>query len=175
MGIIKDKKSKIVQIVSNSEMARDLDSISFVEKEKDNESLKSKREKRLRLNMYNGEIGDFLYDVKKFELVHDSIGDYLHYIGDGTTPVEIPYNCVSCRKMFKDFDEKTINLSKINMRWIKDASEMFKGSNLEYIDSSFLDKINTNLVDGMFDDCNNLKNKDELESILFGKEGMDLE
>lgn len=174
MGIVKDKKVQKVGIVQNSEMIRDLNSISLVEKEKDT-SLKSKREQRLHLSKYEGEIGSFSYDTKQFELVHDSIGDYLHYIGDGTNPIDIPYGCISCRKMFKDFDEKTINLSKIDMHLIKDASEMFKGSNLEYINPSLLDKINTSLVDGMFDGCNNLKNKDELESILFGKEEMDLE
>lgn len=174
MGIVKDKKIQKVGITPNSEMARDLYNISFVGKGKD-ESLQNKREQRLHLSKYEGEIGSFSYNTRQFELVHDSIGDYLHYIGDGKNPVTIPDGCVSCRKMFKDFDEKNVNLLKIDMSSIEDASEMFKGSNLEYIDPSFLDGINTKLVNGMFDDCHNLKNRSELESILFGKEEIDLE
>ena len=48
---------------------------------------------------YQGELGDFWYDSKEFEIVNAVYGQYLHYVGFGKV-VNLPEGCVNTRYMF---------------------------------------------------------------------------
>lgn len=57
------------------------------------------REKKNKLVHYKGELGDFCYDPKEFEVVNEGYGQYLHYVGFGKA-VNLPKGCVNTRYMF---------------------------------------------------------------------------
>lgn len=107
---------------------------------------------------YQGELGDFWYNPKEFEVCRyydGSSHDYLHYIGKGDS-VSLPKGCISTRRMFwkcelpegfqlVDFDTSSVTV----------MVEMFAhctlpdGFNLD-------DKFDTSKVAyicGMFEDC----------------------
>ena len=48
---------------------------------------------------YQGELGDFWFDPKEFEIVNAVYGQYLHYVGFGKV-VNLPEGCVNTRYMF---------------------------------------------------------------------------
>lgn len=51
---------------------------------------------------YQGELGDFSYDPKEFEVCHNYDGiyhEYLHYVGNSNS-VSLPKGCISTRRMF---------------------------------------------------------------------------
>ena len=48
---------------------------------------------------YSGKIGEFDYDPQMFVILHDAIGDFLHYQGDGSFII-LPNGVTSTRSMF---------------------------------------------------------------------------
>ena len=113
---------------------------------------------------YQGELGDFWYDPKEFE-VHNNhafdiiekpwYGDFLHYVGHDLS-VSLPEGCTSTRGMFYECKlPKGFHLSGFDTSNVKDMSAMFRGCKFP-AGFSLGDKFDTSNVEdmcAMFYDC----------------------
>ena len=125
---------------------------------------KNSEERNDGLIHYQGELGDFWYDPKEFE-VHNNhafditekpwYGDFLHYVGHDLS-VSLPEGCTSTKGMFYECKlPKGFHLSGFDTSNVKDMSAMFKGCKFP-AGFSLGDKFDTSNVENacaMFYDC----------------------
>lgn len=97
---------------------------------------------------YQGELGDFWYDPKEFEVLTHEVMDfeYLHYVGNNKT-VNLPRGCISTRYMFRGctFPEGFIIGNDFDTSEVVDMQGMFQDCEMP-MEFSLGDKFDTSKV-----------------------------